>query len=225
VHKFSSWAAFEAEFISHFCPQSEQQTALQALSGKKWYQGKNLIDDYIDCFTELVEIAEADDHKLLVIHFREGLAPDPQNKVATLTGNSAPKFDDLDTWYTAARHVASVEDNNKIFEANNRASSCHQLIKPTVEFSKAFNSFCPIGIPSRPAFSGVNPPKPAFQGFCPQAAPFVPAASKEGPVSMDVDRTRGAPKVKTCHRCGSPDHFVAGCPCALDIRFMTLGEK
>jgi len=43
--------------------------ALIKLEGMCWYQGKDLVKDYIDQFTELVDITEYSDNKTIVIKF------------------------------------------------------------------------------------------------------------------------------------------------------------
>ena len=40
-----------------------------------WYQGKDSVEDYIDRFSELVDLAEYLDDKTIVIKFPEGLDP------------------------------------------------------------------------------------------------------------------------------------------------------
>ena len=52
-----------------------------------------MVEDYIDWFQELIDIAEYYDDKTIVIKFHKGLNPAIQNKVA-LTGDNAPDFDD-----------------------------------------------------------------------------------------------------------------------------------
>ena len=102
-----------------FCPKNKQLAALTRLEGMSWYQAKDLGEDYIDWFHELIDIAEYDDNKIIVIKFRKGLDPAIQNKVA-LTGDNAPDFDDPEGWYEAAWRVAWNQEANKAFVESSR---------------------------------------------------------------------------------------------------------
>jgi hypothetical protein len=84
VPRFRTWADFEREFVDQFCPRNEQLTALTKLEVTSWHQAKDPIDDYIDRFQELIDLAEYDDDKMKVIKFCRGLDPSLQNKVALL---------------------------------------------------------------------------------------------------------------------------------------------
>ena len=76
-------------FMELICPKNEQLAALTRLEGTSWYQAKDLVEDYIDQFQELIDVVEYDDDKTIVINFCKGLDPAIQNKVA-LTGDNAP---------------------------------------------------------------------------------------------------------------------------------------
>ena len=62
--------------------------ALTKLKGTSWYQGKDPVDNYIDRFQELIDLAEYDDDKTIVIKFQCRLDPTLQNQVALLGGHS-----------------------------------------------------------------------------------------------------------------------------------------
>ena len=66
---FKDWDAFEKMFSDQFCPKNEQLMALTRLEGTSWYQAKDPIDNYIDCFQELTDLAEYDNDKTIVIKF------------------------------------------------------------------------------------------------------------------------------------------------------------
>ena len=68
--------------------------ALTRLEGTSWYQAKDPVDDYIDHFQELIDLAEYDDDKTIIIKFQCRLNPALQNQVALL-GDGAPDFDNL----------------------------------------------------------------------------------------------------------------------------------
>ena len=86
---FWNWTAFLEMFTELFCPKNKQLAVLTRLEGTSWYQAKDSAEDYIDWFQELIDIAEYNDDKTIVINFCKGLDPAIQNKVA-LTGDNAP---------------------------------------------------------------------------------------------------------------------------------------
>ena len=90
---YKDWWTFEREFKELFCTKNEQVMALTKLEGTSWYQGRDLVKDYIDRFTKLVDLAEYSDDKTVVIKFRKGLNPTIQNMVATF-GENAPIIDE-----------------------------------------------------------------------------------------------------------------------------------
>src|SRR3979490_2679792 len=119
---YPDWKTFETNFVNHFTSKNEQLSALTRLEGANWYQGKDSVEEYIDRFTELIDLAEYHDNKMVVIKFRKGLEPTTQNRVALL-GSGAPDFDDPEGWYEAARRVArNQEANNAFIEANRNHS-------------------------------------------------------------------------------------------------------
>ena len=67
---FQDWDAFEKIFSNQFCPKNEQLMALTRLEGTSWYQAKDPVDNYIDCFQELTNLAEYDDDKTIIIKFQ-----------------------------------------------------------------------------------------------------------------------------------------------------------
>ena len=88
--------------------------ALTRLEGTSWYQAKDPVDNYIDCFQELTDLAEYDDDKTIVIKFRRGLDPALQNQVALLR-DGAPDFNDPEGWYEAACKASRNREANKAF--------------------------------------------------------------------------------------------------------------
>jgi Retrotransposon gag protein len=81
---FKDWKAFEKTFVDQFCPKNKQLTALTKLEGTGWY--KDPVDDYINRFQELIDLAEYGDNKTIVIKFCRGLNPTLQNQVAVRIG-------------------------------------------------------------------------------------------------------------------------------------------
>ena len=88
--------------------------ALTRLEGTSWYQAKDPVDNYIDHFQELTDLAEYDDNKTIIIKFRCGLDPALQNQVALL-GDGAPNFNDPKGWYEATCKVSHNREANEAF--------------------------------------------------------------------------------------------------------------
>ena len=106
-------------FTELFCPKNEQLAVLTRLEGMSWYQAKDSVEDYINWFQELIDVADYDDDKIIVIKFHKGLNPAIQNKVA-LTRDNAPDFDDPEGWYEAAQKVARNREANEAFVESSR---------------------------------------------------------------------------------------------------------
>jgi hypothetical protein len=70
VPSFLSWRDFEEGFTSKFCPKNEVTAALTKLESTCYYQGRKVVDDYIDEFSELVEEAGYIDGLSIVMKFR-----------------------------------------------------------------------------------------------------------------------------------------------------------
>jgi len=45
---YSDWDAFTKDFAEYFTLRDEQLLAITKLEGTSWYQGKDLVKDYID---------------------------------------------------------------------------------------------------------------------------------------------------------------------------------
>ena len=103
--------------------KDEQLAAFTRLEGKSWHQGKDSVKDYIDWFSELVDIAEYLDDKTIVIKFHKGLNPDVQNMVATL-GECTPGIDKPERWFEAAQKVSQNWDANEAFLESNQRKTC-----------------------------------------------------------------------------------------------------
>ena len=111
---FQDWDAFKRMFSDPFCPKNEQLMALTRLEGTSWYQAKDPVDDYIDCFQELINLVEYDNDKTIIIKFQRGLDPALQVQVALL-GDGAPNFNDPEGWYEAACKVSWNREANEAF--------------------------------------------------------------------------------------------------------------
>ena len=137
-HYFRNWEAFKKMFLDQFCPKNEQLMALTKLEGTSRYQAKDPVDNYIDQFQELIDLAEYNDDKTIVIKFQCGLDPALQNQVA-LFGDGAPDFADPKGWYEAAQRVFQNKEANKAFIETNRGVTCnHTPTPPATKFGGVF---------------------------------------------------------------------------------------
>ena len=64
---------YHSPSTEYFCLKNEQLSALTWLEGTSWYQGKDLVEEYIDWFMKLIDLAEYHDNKMIVIKFHRGL--------------------------------------------------------------------------------------------------------------------------------------------------------
>ncbi|KIJ33506.1 hypothetical protein M422DRAFT_264436, partial [Sphaerobolus stellatus SS14] len=130
-----------------------------------------------------------------------------------------PAFDDLEAWIEAAQRVADVRETSKVFEENIRA-----VEKPAPHGPKALTT-----IPR------TLPPAPPARTFNYQARLPIPVVNTRpeltkvpnGPVPMDVDRTRGKASISNivCRRCSKTGHIARFCDTNFDVRSLTVEEK
>ena len=62
-------------FMEQSCPKNKQLAVLTKLEGTSWYQARDMVENYIDQFQELIDVVEYDDDKTIVIKFCKGLNP------------------------------------------------------------------------------------------------------------------------------------------------------
>jgi len=84
IFPIQSWADFEQQFQSQFCPVNAEADAVNALEGSAYYQGNRTVDDYLDSFLTLVSDAGYTDPQTLVVKFRRGLRTNIQGQIATM---------------------------------------------------------------------------------------------------------------------------------------------
>ncbi|KIJ33340.1 hypothetical protein M422DRAFT_264735 [Sphaerobolus stellatus SS14] len=116
----------------------------------------------------MVETADYEDDKVIVVKFSQGLNPAIQNRVAE--AKYGPDFEDPEAWYEATCLASDNKVANRIFERNVRTfSTAQSALKAPVSIPKA-----PV-VPFR------------FLPFIPPAThPNPPPRPAEGPVPMDT---------------------------------------
>jgi hypothetical protein len=201
--KFTEWAEFRKIFTAEFCLKNETQLALAKLETPAFYQGRRTVDEYVDEFRDLVDMAGYKEGLAIVIKFRRGLQRDIQDQIAQLPFGR-PSDDDPEAWFQAALQSAANREANAAFHGVAR-------ITPTRAFT-----------PTRP--STPLPAAPRQFSFTPTFTPPHPK-NENGLVLTDTDAARK--RVATpiiCHRCGGPGHMAKDCPRRYDIRYLSLEE-
>jgi len=84
IFPIQSWADFEQQFRSQFFLVNAEADAVNALEGSSYYQGNQMVDDYLDSFLTLVSDAGYTDPWTLVVKFRRGLKSNIQSQIATM---------------------------------------------------------------------------------------------------------------------------------------------
>ena len=67
------WLNFEDEFRKDFLPLNSEAMAVNILEMMAYFQGKQMVDNYLDQFRELVYDSGYTYPKTIVVKFRQGL--------------------------------------------------------------------------------------------------------------------------------------------------------
>ena len=94
---FPSLRSFLKHFEQEFCPENERAVALTTLVSGGYYQGGKSVNEYIDDFKELINLARASDAALNVMTFRKGLDPTIEKDIAV--SQHPVDLDGLQAWY------------------------------------------------------------------------------------------------------------------------------
>jgi membrane peptidoglycan carboxypeptidase len=119
---FFSRRDFETDFSAKFCPKNEATAALTKLESVHYYQGRKVVDDYIDEFSELVDEAGYTDGLSIVMKFRKGLDQDIQDQIAEMV-QGRPSDNDPEGWYGAVRTFDANQAANQAFHGVQRQTA------------------------------------------------------------------------------------------------------
>jgi Retrotransposon gag protein/Zinc knuckle len=223
TRRYQTWTEFVKDFTERFCESNEQVRALTKLEGDSWHQRAMTVDDYIDTFEDLVDLADLTTDAGLVMKFRRGLSKEIQDKVAEM--ESPPDLDDLKGWKDAARRFYQNVEANRAFSRNTRSVTSSSLSGRTllpVRPNPVPRAFPNLTVPttSRPN------PFTNFHANFGNKAELGTKPKVEEPVPMDVDTSKyRKPMPPVCFRCHQPGHRANECPHRFDVRAMTADER
>jgi hypothetical protein len=66
--KFQTWSEFRDAFVAEFCPKNETQLAVAKLETTSYYQGRRTVEEYLDDFRDLVDLAGYKDGLPVVVN-------------------------------------------------------------------------------------------------------------------------------------------------------------
>jgi hypothetical protein len=148
------------------------------LEGTTYFQGHQLVDDYLDDFQDLISESGYADPKTIVVKFQRGLNPVIADAVAMM---AAGRPDDLDpeAWYKAAIWIDQNQAANAAFR------SAHQPPFQPKPITTQFAQIPQAPFPNRQNFAHLPVTTSSHQNFLTQFAHAQPTPGN--PVPMDVD--------------------------------------
>jgi len=84
IFPIQSWTDFEQQFWSQFFLVNVEADAVNTLEGSSYYQGNQIVDDYLDSFLTLVSDTGYMDPRTLVVKFCWGLKFNVQSQIITM---------------------------------------------------------------------------------------------------------------------------------------------
>jgi hypothetical protein len=212
--RYGSWDAFQRVFIKTFCPENESTHALMRLESDRYFQGKRMVDTYVDEFEDLIDLSGYLDDLTIVLKFRRGLNPTLQDKIAE-SSRDCPPDNAPDKWYAAARQF---NQNHFANEAFHSAGVQRHAATPAAATGFTAGTFSRNVAPRpTPAPTSAQPPRPP-------PCPFQQRALPPG-IPMDIDAQRARQALLMCHRCGGPGHFARDCPTGFDVRLLSQDDR
>jgi len=104
IFSIRSWTNFELQFQSQFFLVNTEVDTINTLEGSSYYQGNQIVSDYLKSFLILTLDARYIDPRTLVVKFRRGLKLNIQSQIATMPFRR-PVDTNLEAWYAAAQRI------------------------------------------------------------------------------------------------------------------------
>jgi hypothetical protein len=119
---FLNWVNFEDEFCKDFMPLNAEATAMNILETSAYFQGKQMVDDYLDQFHDLVYNSGSTDPKTIMVKFCRGL---DQWISTTLAGMASGQPSDMDpeAWFNLTVQMDQNHATDEAFQASHHATS------------------------------------------------------------------------------------------------------
>jgi len=93
-----------------------EANAINALEGSSYYQGNQIVDNYLDSFLTLVSNAGYTDPQTLIVKFHRGLKLNIQDQITTILFER-PADTNPKAWYVAARRIDQARLTNEAFQS------------------------------------------------------------------------------------------------------------
>src|SRR6202795_4240006 len=199
---FPSLRAFLKHFDEEFCPENERAVALTTLVSGGYYQGRKSVNEYIDNFKELINLARASDAAVNVMTFRKGLDPTIEKDIAV--SQYPIPLAALQAWYERSRRYDMSRRTHDAFVGGHT-----RPVGPSMPTRSFFNK---LPVPSHGA-SGPPPPPQRFDATRPRPATNIP----DGRHQHKSD--------DNCELCGLPGHKGRNCFVHRRVRAMATEDR
>ena len=116
IFPIQSWTDFEQQFQSQFFLVNAEADAINTLEGSSYYQGNQMVDNYLDSFLILASDPRYTDPRILVVKFCRRLKLNVQSQI-TIMPFGRPADTDLEAWYATAWRIDQVRLANEAFQS------------------------------------------------------------------------------------------------------------
>jgi len=142
--RFIDWLDFEEEFQKDFTPLNAESTAVNTLETTLYFQGKRMVNDYLDQFCDLIYDSGYTDKKTIIVKFRHGL---DRQIASALAGMASGRLSDTNpkAWFKLTIQIDQNRAADKAFQASHQQAhhGCNvpllsQVFLPLLPSSMAF---------------------------------------------------------------------------------------
>ncbi|HEX9430181.1 MAG TPA: hypothetical protein VF944_07355, partial [Candidatus Bathyarchaeia archaeon] len=128
--RFIDWIDFKEEFQKDFLPLDAEAAAMNTLETSTYFQGKCLVDDYLDAFRDLIKDSGYTDPKTIVVKFRRGL---DRRISAALAGMATGRPSDTDpnAWFRLAVQLDQNCAADEAFQASHKLAHVSSTSNPS----------------------------------------------------------------------------------------------